>query len=72
MAIVEKSALVPYPAQAMFDLVADVESYKEFLPWCSNSRRLSSGDNETCIKGKFTDGGNTFTFFGCDSVNVIE
>ena len=33
---------------------------------------LSSGDTETCIKGKFTDGGNTFTFFGCDSVNVIE
>jgi ribosome-associated toxin RatA of RatAB toxin-antitoxin module len=45
---VEKSALVPYSAQDMFDLVADVESYKEFLPWCSNSRRVSSGDNEMC------------------------
>lgn len=33
---------------------------------------LSPGDSETCIKGKFTDGGNTFTFYGCDSVNVIE
>jgi len=33
---------------------------------------LSPGDTETCIKGKFTDGGNTFTFYGCDSVNVVE
>lgn len=48
MAKVEKSALVPYSAQKMFDLVADVERYKDFLPWCSNSRRVSSADNEMC------------------------
>lgn len=48
MARVEKTALVPYSAEKMFDLVADVESYKDFLPWCSNSRRVSSGDNEMC------------------------
>jgi len=33
---------------------------------------LSPGATETCIKGKFMDGGNTFTFFGCDSVNVVD
>ena len=48
MARVEKTALVPYSAEKMFHLVADVESYKDFLPWCSNSRRVSSGDNEMC------------------------
>lgn len=26
--------VVPYSCQQMFDLVADVESYPEFLPWC--------------------------------------
>jgi ribosome-associated toxin RatA of RatAB toxin-antitoxin module len=31
---VERSALVPYPAEAMFDLVADVESYPQFLKGC--------------------------------------
>jgi ribosome-associated toxin RatA of RatAB toxin-antitoxin module len=31
---VERSALVPYSAQAMYDLVADVEAYPEFLPGC--------------------------------------
>jgi len=48
LARVEKSALVPYSAQQMFDLVADVESYKNFLPWCSNSRRVSTGEKEMC------------------------
>jgi ribosome-associated toxin RatA of RatAB toxin-antitoxin module len=31
---VERSALVPFPAAAMFDLVADVESYPQFLKGC--------------------------------------
>ena len=48
MARVEKSALVPYSAQAMFDLVADVERYKEFLPWCSDSALVSRGEYELC------------------------
>lgn len=31
---------VPYTAQQMFDLVADVEKYPEFLPWCVALRVL--------------------------------
>jgi len=38
--VVNKSALVKYSAQSMFDLVDDIESYPEFLPWCSGSRVL--------------------------------
>lgn len=33
---VERTALVPYSAEDMFALVADVEAYPEFLPWCSD------------------------------------
>jgi len=29
---------LPYQAQQMFDLVADVGRYPEFLPWCSAAR----------------------------------
>ena len=29
---------VPYKPDKMFDLVADVENYPEFLPWCIASR----------------------------------
>lgn len=34
MAKVNKSALVPYSAKTMFDLVNDVASYPEFIPGC--------------------------------------
>ncbi|WP_305908522.1 type II toxin-antitoxin system RatA family toxin [Methylomarinum sp. Ch1-1] len=40
MTVVQKSALVKFSAQQMFDLVDDIESYPEFLPWCSGSRIL--------------------------------
>ena len=29
---------LPYTAQQMYDLVADVAKYPEFLPWCSAAR----------------------------------
>ena len=34
MRSVNRSALVPYSASEMFALVADVDSYPDFLPWC--------------------------------------
>jgi ribosome-associated toxin RatA of RatAB toxin-antitoxin module len=39
---VHRSAILPYPLKAMFDLVADVESYADFLPWCTESRIVST------------------------------
>jgi ribosome-associated toxin RatA of RatAB toxin-antitoxin module len=38
---VRRSAIVPYPAEAMFALIADVESYPAFLPGCTGSSVLS-------------------------------
>ncbi len=35
---VHRSAIVPFSAEAMFDLVADVESYPDFLPGCSGGK----------------------------------
>lgn len=34
---IERSALVWYSAQEMFELVNDVRSYPEFLPWCASA-----------------------------------
>lgn len=34
MAEIKRSALMPYPARVMYDIVNDVERYPEFLPWC--------------------------------------
>lgn len=43
---VARSAIVPFPATAMFDLVADVESYPAFLPGCVGATLKSSPGNE--------------------------
>jgi ribosome-associated toxin RatA of RatAB toxin-antitoxin module len=32
---INRSAIVPYTASQMYRLVEDVESYPDFLPWCS-------------------------------------
>ena len=34
MALVQKSVLIGYSAEQMFDLVADINRYPDFLPWC--------------------------------------
>lgn len=42
---VERSVLVPYSASQMFDLVADVEKYPEFMPWCGGSSVAHRDEN---------------------------
>lgn len=41
MTVIRKSLLVPYGAGEMYALVADIESYGDFLPWCGGARILS-------------------------------
>lgn len=38
MHTVERSVLVPHSASQMFDLVADVEKYPQFMPWCGGAK----------------------------------
>ena len=45
MTTIERSALVNYSDQAMFDLVADVERYPEFMPGCQKTELLGKGDD---------------------------
>src|SRR5882672_4255282 len=37
MSIVGRSALVNHSAQQMFALVAEIEAYPQFLPWCDKA-----------------------------------
>ncbi len=41
---IQRSALLPYSAAAMYALINDVENYSEFLPWCSASEILEEGE----------------------------
>ncbi len=42
---VDRNAIMPYTAEAMYQLVADVETYPEFLPWC-RSASVQSGNGD--------------------------
>ena len=42
---ISKSALVPYAASDMFALVADVEKYPGFLPWCRDAHVRAPGED---------------------------
>ncbi len=63
MTSISKSALVPYSTDKMYDLVADVDSYEQFLPWCSRSRKLKETEDEITgqIEIKHSGLNKTFT-----------
>jgi len=35
---------LPFPPEQLYDLVADIEKYPDFLPWCRTVRILSKDD----------------------------
>lgn len=59
---VNKSALVPFSASKMYKLVVDVDSYHDYLPWCSHSEMLSKNDNIVVGSVTIAKGGVNKTF----------
>lgn len=57
MTTVQKSALVSYSAQEMYALVADIESYGKFLPWCGGSRILARDEDSATASVVIAYGG---------------
>ena len=60
---VKRSALVGRPPEELFALINDIESYPQFLPWCSDARVLSRSGQEIvatlgvrqgALQGEFT------------------
>ena len=44
--------IMPYNAKQMYDLVADVETYPDFLPWCAATRirKVTKDSHKTIIE----------------------
>ena len=45
MAVVHKTVFLGYSAEQMFDLVATVENYPTFLPWCGGVKVIERTDD---------------------------
>lgn len=57
MALVKKSAEVPYTPEQMFDLVNNIEEYPNFLPGCQASTVFSRTENEVKASIHLAKGG---------------
>lgn len=63
MAVVHKTVFLGYSAEQMFDLVATVEDYPKFLPWCGGVKVLENSDDKlvACLGINFHGVKQSFT-----------
>lgn len=59
---ISRSALVPFSAEQMYQLVNDVSSYPEFLPGCVGSRVIAASPNEMTAAVEVAKAGISKTF----------
>ncbi|POU03808.1 ubiquinone-binding protein [Escherichia sp. ESNIH1] len=59
---ISRTALVPYSAEQMYQLVNDVKSYPEFLPGCTGSRVLESSPTQMTAAVDVSKAGISKTF----------
>jgi ribosome-associated toxin RatA of RatAB toxin-antitoxin module len=63
MAVVHKTVFLGYSAEQMFDLVANVEDYPKFLPWCGGVKVLEKTESKlvACLGINFHGVKQSFT-----------
>ncbi|WP_313049827.1 type II toxin-antitoxin system RatA family toxin [Atlantibacter subterraneus] len=59
---ISRTALVPYSAEQMYQLVNDVKSYPEFLPGCVGSRVLEASETQMTAAVEVSKAGISKTF----------
>ncbi|MDT3413361.1 type II toxin-antitoxin system RatA family toxin [Kosakonia cowanii] len=59
---ISRTALVPYSAEQMYQLVNDVDAYPQFLPGCTGSRILDSSPTEMTAAVDVSKAGISKTF----------
>lgn len=70
MTHVQRSALLPYSAAQMFNLVNDVDSYPEFIPWCVKTEILSDSASEKQATMSFAKRGISASVTTCNELEV--
>lgn len=62
MTLINRSALLPYPNQSVFELVADIESYPGFMDGCVGAVILHRSDQAVEARLDLARGGITQSF----------
>ena len=57
MTLIERSALLPHSAEQIFDLVADIERYPEFLEGCVDAQILERTEQSVTATLRLSKGG---------------
>jgi len=63
---VSRSALLPFSARQMYQVIADVRSYPLFLNWCDDMEVVSESDHEMVAKLFISYGKLKFGFSTCN------
>lgn len=62
MTTIQRSALVPYPAQAMFDLVNAIETYPQFMDGCAGATVIERTNEIIEARLDLAKGGMRYSF----------
>ena len=68
MTVIERSALLSHPAEQIFDLVADIERYPEFLDGCIGAEILERRDNTVTASLRLSKAGISHGFTTCNTL----
>jgi len=66
MTVINRSAIVPFSAEKMFNLVDDIASYPSFLPWCKSTKIYSREKNEVKASIEMSKAGIHKSFTTCN------
>lgn len=69
MPVVKRTMLVPYSQQQMYDLVNNVEDYRQFVPACEKSQILSRDQDKLRATLTFTRSGVSKSF---TTLNLLQ
>lgn len=69
MSDISRSALLPYPAQAVFELINDIEAYPHYMDGCVGAEVLSNDAGEMVARLDLSRGGLSQSF---TTRNVLE
>ena len=69
---ISKSAIVPYSCNEMYRLVNQIDSYPEFLDWCSSASILNQTEDEVIATVKINKGAFQQSFTTINKLIIDE